>query len=172
MARFRNRGMGLRPVNRIKHVVDAQGSVDDAPQAVVDLINTVDSPVLVTPNEVVIGSRISGIYLNVESLHSSGVGLPNIYMYIMKNPGANLNNPQANNVGTADEKKFVIHQEMKMLSGDAGSGLPRVIFNGVIVIPKHYQRFGPKDKLQFVIRTGTANLLADWCLQCHYKEFR
>ncbi len=169
MVRYRR--MALRPINRIKHVVDAQGNVDTV-QSVVDLVNTVDSPVLVTPNEVVIGAKINGIYLKVEASHTSGTGLPNFYMYIMKNPGANLNNPQANAVGTSDEKKFIIHQEMVMLSGDAGNGLPRVVFNGVIAIPKGYRRFGPKDKLQFVCRTGTTNLDADFCIQCHYKEFR
>ena len=168
MARF-SRGLGLRPVHRIKHVIDSEGSASPT-QAVVDVVNTVDDPSLLTTNEVETGSTIHGIYLKLEALHSSTVGLPNFYMLVMKNPGANINIPQANDVGKTDEKRFVIHQEMVMLSGDAGNGLPRVVFNGVIKIPRGYKRFGPKDKLQVAVKTGTVT--ADWCLQCHYKEFK
>ncbi len=163
--------MRLRPVHRIKHVVDAQGSVDHL-QSVTDVINTVDAPVLATTNQVETASTVHGIYLRLEALHSAGVGLPNFYMIVMKNPGANISVPQANAVGGTDEKRFVIHQEMVMLSGDAGNGLPRTIFNGVIKIPKGYKRFGPKDKLQVAVRAGTTDMDFDFCLQCHYKEFR
>lgn len=167
----RYRSMALRPIHRIKHVVDTQGNVDTT-QSVSDLIVAVDAPVIGTVNQVETGSTVHGIYLKVEASHTSGTGLPNFYMLIYKNPGANLSVSQADAVGGTDEKRFVIHQEMVMLSGDAGNGLPRVVFNGVIKIPKGYKRFGPKDKLQLAIKTGTTNLNADWCQQCHYKEFR
>ncbi len=61
---------------------------------------------------------------------------------------------------------------MIMGSGDAGNGLPRVVFNGVIKIPKGYIRNGPNDKLQVVLRVGTAAINFNFCLQCHYKEFQ
>ncbi len=164
--------MALRPIHRIKHVVDAEGTVDDTPVVVVDLINTVDAPVLANTNNVETGSKVNGVYLKVEVLHTSTVGRPNIYMAIFKNPGNNLSalgmDPSA--IGANDNKRFVIHQEMVMMSGDAGNGLPRVLFNGVIAIPRGLRRFGPADKLQLLLVTGT--VAADWCMQCHYKEFR
>ncbi len=139
---------------------------------VTDLIVAVDAPVLAQVNQVETGSKINGIYLHVEVSHTSGAGRPNMYMIIFKNPGNNLSQPVPNAVGGNDDKRFVIHQEMILMSGDAGNGLPRPIFNGVIAIPKGYRRFGPNDKLQLVLRTGTAAVNADWCQQCHYKEFR
>lgn len=170
----RRMSMSLRPVHRIKHVVDAEGSVDDTPIVTVPLIETVDAPVLGSVTQVETGSKVNGIYLHVEVLHSSGTGRPNIYMIIYKNPGNNFVattfNPKA--MGGNDNKRFVIHQEMILMSGDAGNGLPRPIFNGVIVIPKGMSRFGPGDKLLMNIVTGNAGVVADWCLQSHYKEFR
>ncbi len=170
MARF---NPSIRPVHRIKHVVDSEGATDGVVQSVVDLIETVDAPVLANVNECETGSKVNGIYLRVEALHSSGAGRSNMYMMVMKNPGNNLGSgsiPVANAVGGNDNKKFVIHQEMIMLNGDAGNGQPRVLFNGVIKIPKVYIRNGPSDRLQLMIFTPT--VLSDWCVQCHYKEFR
>ncbi len=166
--------MALRPVHRIKHVVDAEGTVDDTPSVIVDLINTVDAPVLASVNQVETGAKVNGIYLHVEVLHTSGTGRPNIYMYVIKNPGNNIAGslPNPKSVGLSDNKRFVIHQEMILMSGDAGNGLPRPLFNGVIVIPKGMRRFGPADKLQVVFITGNVGVNADWCLQTHFKEFR
>ncbi len=166
--------MALRPVHRIKHVVDAEGTVDDSPNVSVDLISTVDAPVLTGTNQCETGSKVNGIYLKLEVVHISGTGRPNFYMMIRKNPGTILGigtiDPKL--VGLSDDKKWVIHQEMVMGSGDAGNGLPRVVFNGVIKIPRGYIRNGPNDKLQLIMRAGNPNVNFDWCMQCHYKEFR
>ncbi len=162
--------MSLRPVHRIKHVVDAEGSATST-ISTSDLIASVDAPVLASTNQVETGSKVNGIYLHVEVSHTSGTGRPNIYMYVFKNPGGNLAGPNATLTGSNDNKRFIIHQEMIMMSGDAGNGLPRPMFNGVIVIPRGYKRFGPGDKLQFMIQTK-GSVVADWCIQAHYKEFR
>ncbi len=173
MPRFRS-GMALRPVHRIKHVIDAEGTVDDTPNVLVDLIATVDAPVIASPTQCETGSKVNGIYLKLEALHASGTGRPNMYMIIVKNPAATLNllNMNPKSIGIESLKKYVIHQEMIMGSGDAGNGLPRVVFNGVIKIPKGYIRNGPTDKLVMVLVTGNAGVVFDWCMQCHYKEFR
>ncbi len=164
--------MSLRPVHRIKHVVDAEGGLTAATESIVDLISTVDAPVLATTNQVETGSKVNGIYLRIEVLHSSGAGRSNLYLMIFKNPGNNItaNRPAANAVGSSDAKKYVIHQEMIMMNGDAGNGQPRVLFNGVVKIPRGYIRNGPADRLQAVLLSPT--VAADFCLQCHYKEFR
>ncbi len=170
----RYRSMALRPVHRIKHVVDAEGTVSDTPNVVVDLISTVDAPVLSGTNQCETGSKVNGIYLKVEIIAISGTGRPNFYLLVRKNPSSLLGigtiDPKL--VGLSDDKKFVIHQEMLMGSGDVANGLPRVAFNGVIKIPKGYIRNGPNDKLQLVMRAGNATIQFDWCMQCHYKEFR
>jgi len=169
---FRRQSMALRPVHRIKHVVDGEGTVDGTANVVFDLISTVDAPVLAQVNQVETGAKVNGIYLRVEVSHTSGAGRPNIYMAIFKNPGNNLTKPAPNAIGGSDDKRYVIHQEMLMMSGDAGNGLPRPLFNGVIAIPRGYRRMGPSDRLQLILKCGTSAVNADWCVQCHYKEFR
>ncbi len=165
MARFSN----LRPINRIKHVTDFQGGVAAGANQLVVLILAADNPVLANTNEVVTGSKVNGIYLKVEVVATSAAALPNAYLTIMKNPGGNLVRPAANAVGASDNKKYIIHQEMIMLQKQTGSN-PRTLFNGVIKIPRHYQRFGPNDQLLLTVLTPGVTL--DLCVQCHYKEFR
>ena len=95
--------------------------------------------------------------------------LPNVYLAVFKNPGGNLTNINANAVGSSDDKRYVIHQEMIMLQKQTDSN-PRILFNGVIIIPRNYKRFGPNDLLNVIIDSPGVDL--DACLQVHYKEFR
>ncbi len=179
MARY-GRAMAMRPVQRIKHVVDFEGVVDETPVVTADLIVATDTPTLAVTNSVQTGSTVHGIYLRVEAVSSGGSGRPNLFMCIFKNPGAALSaagfDPRA--IGSIDIKRYVIHQEMVMLSSptdltDGAVGVPRTVFNGVIRIPKGMKRFGPNDELSMNIVMGNASLVdADWCLECHYKEFR
>ncbi len=164
-----NRGNAFRPVNRIKHVIDIQFATAVAGQQSQDLIKAVDAPVIGNTEEVQTGSTVNGIYLKLEAGATSSASLPNAYMIIMKNPGGNLTLPAPNAVGASDNKKYVIHQEMVMFQKVSDSN-PRTLFNGVIVIPRGYKRFGPNDKLE--MRVLAPGVSVNWCLQCHYKEFR
>ncbi len=162
----------MRPVHRIKHVVDFSFTAT-VPGTQVNqvVINTKDAPVLANTSEVETGSKVNGIYLKVEvaCLTTEATAISNIYMSIMKNPGGNIVVPTANAVGGNDNKRFVIHQEMVMLQ-NATLGNPRILFNGVIAIPKGYRRFGPNDQLYVSLISPTIDFMA--CIQCHYKEFR
>ncbi len=166
-----NRGMALRPVHRIKHVVDSQGAMAVGVNTFVKLIESTDAPVLANTTEVETGSKVNGIYLKIEVLRTtatSGV-LSNVYLAVFKNPGGNLSAIPPNAVGINDDKRYVIHQEMVMTTQTANEN-PRILFNGVIVIPKGYRRFGPNDELQIVMLSPGA--IMNFCVQCHYKEFR
>ncbi len=168
---FRNRGLALRPVHRIKHVIDLQGGIAAAAATNVTLILAKDAPVLANAEEVETGSKVNGIYLKIEAVRTtatSGV-LGNVYLAVFKNPGGNLTNPVPNAVGVSDDKRYVIHQEMVMLTQTANSN-PRIVFNGVIVIPRGYKRFGPNDSL--IARILTPGVAINFCVQAHYKEFR
>ncbi len=167
--RTRNRGNSLRPVNRIKHVVDAQLGIVLNTQSINILVNTVDNPAIADTNEVATGSTVNAIYLNLEAYATTAAALANVYMMVFKNPGNNQVFPNANVVGSNDNKRYVIHQEMKMLEQSV-NGNPRTIFNGVIVIPRGYRRNGPDDALTLAIFAPGVNISA--CFQCHYKEFR
>ncbi len=163
--------MGLHPVNRIKHVVDASGTIAAPAVNTVAVVIAVDAPVIGNTSEVVTGSKVNAIYLKVEMGSNEQIlGLtPNFYLMVAKNPGNNLTLPSPNAVGANDNKRFVIHQEMIMFDNVQG-GNPRVVFNGVIVIPKGYRRMGPNDRLTVSLLAPQIN--THFCLQAHYKEFR
>ncbi len=172
MARYRNRGMALRPVHRIKHVVDNSATLAKATALTTVLIDTVDAPVISSTSQVETGSKVNGIYLKIE-VASNDVfepgAIPNCYLIVIKDPGNNLPGISANAVGGSDSKRYVIHQEMIMINNLQG-GNPRILFNGVIAIPKGYRRFGPDDQLKMVILSPSLDIAV--CSQCHYKEFR
>ncbi len=166
-----NRALRLRPVNRIKHVVDSQFATAIATVADTNIALATDTPTLAATSSVETGCTINGIFLVIEAVSTSETGvLPNAYLMIMKNPGGNLSFPAPNVVGADDNKKYVIHQEMVMLDSESTSHIPRTVFKGVVVIPRHLRRFGPNDSL--VVRVETIGITANWCLQSHYKEFR
>ncbi len=168
---FRRRSLSLRPVHRIKHVIDLQFATAVGTAVGKNLITASDTPDIASVAEVETGSTVNGIYLNVECTNTTAISgvIRNAYMIIYKNPGGNITAPVPNTVGSNDDKRYVIHQEMKMLDANA-NGNPRTLFNGVIVIPRGYKRFGPGDLLeaQFL----TPGMASNICLQCHYKEFR
>ncbi len=168
--RSQRRGNSLRPVNRIKHVVDKQGAAALGVTNITNLVVSVDNPILANTTEVQTGSTVNAIYLKVEVANTGVTGvLANAYMFVAKNPGNNLALPAANGVGADDNKKYVIHQEMVMLQLQEDSN-PRTLFNGVIVVPRGYRRMGPGDVLTLRIISPGVNI--DFCIQCHYKEFR
>ncbi len=167
--RRRLRGANIRPVNRIKHVVDVQGGIVANNVQRDDLINTTDTPTLAVSNSVQTGAVVNGIYLKLEAYATTAAALANVYMSVAKNPGNNLAIPLPNATGISDNKRYVIHQEMVMLEQSV-NGNPRTIFNGVIVIPRGYRRFGPDDTLELAILAPGVDI--SYCLQCHYKEFQ
>ena len=166
---FRRRGNALRPVNRIKHVVDKQNAVALGVTQTDDIIIAKDAPVLANTNEVETGSTVNGIFLVVEVVASSSAGLSNAYLIVYKNPGHNIADIIPNTVGSNDNKRYVIHQEMVMLQQITNSN-PRTLFKGVIVIPKGLKRFGPSDRLSIGLLAPGVNI--NYCSQVHYKEFR
>ncbi len=159
----------LRPVNRIKHVVDRQIGIALNVRDTSDLAEAVDAPVIANTTEVQTGCTINGIFLVVEVYATTSGALSNVYMMIVKNPGSQLTFVNPNVIGGSTMKKFVIHQEMVMLQKVTNSN-PRTLFKGVIVLPRHMRRFAPDDKLQLAIFSPGVNI--DVCFQCHYKEFR
>ncbi len=166
-----NRGLQLRPVNRIKHVVDLQAATAGGTSVTSNVIAAVDNPVIANTAEVQTGATVHGLFLVVEVTNTEATQgvLPNCYLIVVKNPGGNLVIPAPNVIGASDNKKYVIHQEMVMLQKQTGSN-PRTLFKGVIKIPRGYKRFGPNDLLQVVIFAPGVDI--DLCLQAHYKEFR
>ncbi len=132
-------------------------------------MRSVDTPVIANRDDVETGSTVNAIFLVVEVVATSSAALSNVYMTVFKNPGANLTPPGANVVGSDDNKKYVIHQEMVMMQEQTGSN-PRTLFKGVIVFPRGYRRNGPNDIWQISLLAPGVSF--NYCLQVHYKEFR
>ncbi len=161
----------MSPINRIKHVFDTSFSGTAGNTVSTTLVRADDAPALSATEEVLTGSKIYSIYLDVEVATKTTVAsaIANIYMIIMKNPGGNLVAPNGALVGSNDNKKYIIHQEMVMLQ-NATAGNPRTLFKGVIKLPGAYSRFGPNDTLICNIVAPSVTTIN--CIQCHYKEFR
>ncbi len=159
----------LHPVNSLKHIVDIQGGLIADTQVVEDVIKVVENPVTTVAKDVENGCTVSAIFLNVQVSGTGTGALSNVYMYVMKNPGNNIVNPQANLVGVSDERRFIIHQEMIMTEKNT-TAIPRTLFKGVIKIPRGYKRFGVKDRLQVAL--FSPGVTYEYCLQCIYKEIR
>ncbi len=171
------RALALRPVNSVKHVIDVVGSVQGTATTTTDLAIAVDDPDTLQSNQVHYGSNIRAIYLKVEAITIVTVaasGSPSIYIYTAKNPSNEIVLPNPDQVGVNNARKWVFHQEMRMLSKNSADNFPRTIFEGVIRLPRKYQRMGIDDRLQLVVawsQTVDGAATANFCVQCIYKEF-
>ncbi len=172
MARYR-RAMAMRPVNRIKHVVDLSGTIAANANGVFNIATATDTPTLAVTSSVETGSKINGFYIRAEIASNEAISLgaiPNVYLLIWKNPGGNLVRPTINSAGDDDNKRFYVHQEMSMIENKGQGSNARTLFNGVVVIPKGYRRMGPNDVWEVLILCPALDTAQ--CIQVHYKEFR
>ncbi len=172
MARFRSR-MALRPINRIKHVVDSSAAVAAATTGVYVLSLATDTPTLAATASVETGSKINAFYIRFEVASNEAISLgaiPNFYFLVWKNPGGNLTTPNPAAVGSDDNKNKVIHQEMTMIENKGQGSNARTVFNGVVVIPKGMRRNAPNDTWLVQFRCPALDTVS--CVQAHYKEFR
>jgi len=174
-----SRGLGLRPVNSVKHIIETNGTVSAALVSITDVINTVAFPdVTATPNANNVSSSVHSIYLRVEVKgRVDAGGIDNIYMAVVKNPGNNFIFPALDLLGISDLRRFVIHQEMLMTSPEnlsTNTGFPRTLFKGVIRVPRGYKRNALQDRLQVMLqhRSGEATQTTEFCIECIYKEFQ
>ncbi len=154
-------------------MVDSSATQPGGSQGLFIIATATDTPTLAVSTSVETGSKINGFYLRYEVASNEAIDLgaiPNVYMYLWKNPGGNLSAPAANNVGTNDNKRFIIHQEMTMIENKGQGSNARTVFNGVIVVPKGQRRMGPNDQWQLQVLAPALNTVM--CIQCHYKEFR
>ncbi len=173
MARYSRRRTSLRPVNRIKHVVDNSLSGAAAADLTFQIASATDTPTLAATNSVETGSTINGFYIRMEvasNMVAQAGAIPNFYIIIYKNVGGNLATIAPNLVGASDNKRYVIHQEMTMIENTGKGGNPRTIFNGVVVIPRGMRRMGPNDIWLIRMLSPALDFVA--CVQMHYKEFR
>ncbi len=96
-------------------------------------------------------------------------------MAVAKNPGNEHVIANPSSIGDSDLRRYVMHQEMTMVTAFTAnaSTFPRTMFVGVIKIPRGFKRFGINDRLlvSFALDDGELTAIVNCCVQCIYKEF-
>ncbi len=173
-------GNALRPIISTKNVVETSGILPAGTDTVLDeLTNAVDAPTLAVTNSVARGSKVNGLFLSLYFITEGGEvanEVPLVDWYIIKNPGFSFttvfdatNLPTPGSTGDHDNKRFIFHTEKALAGGGNASlsGVP-MVFKGVIVIPKGYQKHNANDRIQVCAR---ANFATKFCIQSIYKWY-
>ncbi len=162
--------MSLNVVNSMKNVVNfAVGTLGTlGTQIIAKAVNT---PLSTVATDVSQGCIIKAIYVNINGCGLGGTGVQNnMFLYLIKNVGANLTLPLPSSVGTSNEKRFVIRQWQFMIMRNQDGNLP-FHWEGWIKIPKKYQRMATDD----IWNIGYANTVAltgHLSMQFIYKWYR
>ncbi len=166
--RFTNRKLRLLTVNSEKHQVNFVEALTN----VVDtefIAKAVTAPSNTISTDCHRGGTIKAIWISLDFC-GTGTSGANIraQVYLMKNPGDNLQEPSPFSVGTSNEKKFVIKtwSYMAMRNQD---GNPPYHWEGWVKIPKRYQRMGTDDTWVIVsaVNAESGHLYCN----CIYKEY-
>ncbi len=162
----------MRPVKSLKHILDVQGGTVADTKSNIDIAQGVADLTVQGGTQVSSGSKVFGLFLNIQAYLLTGAALNNIYFIIYKNPGNNVSAadiPKGNVVGTSDFRRQVFHQEMNML-GDIDNVIPITLFKGVIKIPRTFQTIRENDKITMQLFTP-AGITTFFCIQCIYKSY-
>ncbi len=169
---FRRRSSALRPVNRIKHVLDVEGTllqsgaVVTVPLATVVAVRT--DPI--NPVEVEVGSTVNGFFLSVFVVGATGapLGTTSVNWLIgKKHSGQSL--PAPTTVGTSDLRNQIVHEE-KGLAG-SGDGTP-MAFKGVVGVPRGMRRNRSGDQWELKLSlTASATADAVFCVKAIYNSY-
>ncbi len=168
---FRQRsGLGLRPINSIKHQVNIAVGTTGTNQTQL-IAKAVTSPSPTVDSDVPHGANIKMIYCTINGCGLGGTGvLNNMNIYLMKNPGNNLTAPGAIAWGTSNEKKFIFKAWMFMIMRNQDGNTP-FHWEGWIKVPRRYQRMGTDDVLLIGIQ-NTASVTGHFSAEFIYKDYR
>ncbi len=161
----------MRPVQRIKHVVDAQGSVTATPGNV-PILKVVDArSTPFDPTEVLVGETVNAIFMSVFMIGSTGAPVSGpAEWYFAKSRSSQdivVDFPNPGATGASDLRNQIFHEE-KGLPG-SGDGTP-MVFKGVIAIPRGTRRMRSGDQLFFkVIANGSD--VNNFCIKAIYNSF-
>ncbi len=130
---------------------------------------TAPSPTVTT--DVSHGCIIKAIYAILDGCGLGGAGALNqMYMYMFKNPGANLTPPGPISVGSSNEKKFVF-KTMSFMIMRIQDGPTPFHWEGWIKIPKRYQRMGTDDIISLEV-ANSSGLTGHFAHTFIYKWYR
>ncbi len=140
----------MRPViNSLKRDTIQVDSVGTTVQSI-EIAKAIDNPLTSANTHVSNGSFVKAIWFSLDFCGLASTGVQQTTgVYLFKNSGANLTAPSPFNVGTSNEKKWVIKSwsQMTMRNQD---GNPPYHWEGWVKIPKRYQRMATDDIWQLV----------------------
>jgi len=165
MARFRGRGLKLRPINSNKEIIDGTLLAVGAATQTITTVGTAVNDYTGVVGTYPIGSKISSIYFFVQVLPTAGTA--NVDWYFTKHP-TGLTLPVAGATGGTTFRKYILHEE-KGIPGNAADGAYPLTFKGVIRIPRGRQMQSEGDLMNLVIR-GTD--IHNACFKVIYKVYR
>ncbi len=169
---FRRGRSSLRPVNRVKHVIDVEGTlVEVGTQSLVPIGVSVQSySAVFNPVEIPVGHTVNGFFLSIFIIGATGAQIGgSINWYIIKTRSGQAVVPEADSVGTSDIRNQVFHQE-KGLAG-SGDGTP-MAFKGVIAVPKGMRRMREGDQFFIALKLNPAATSdADFCVRAIYNTY-
>ncbi len=173
MPRFGRRMSSIRPVNRTKQIVDAEGALTGAATSRTPIGITVEVPTSpYKPGDLMVGSTVNGIFLSLFIIGATGAPLVgSLNWYIAKiragqDPVTDL--PLPGSTGVSEIRNQIFHEE-KGLAG-SGDGTP-MAFKGVIAVPKGMRRMRSGDQFIVAIRSLDATVDATFCLKAIYNSY-
>ncbi len=115
--------------------------------------------------------HVYGIYLSLYAVldGTEDANTPIVDWYVSFNPGTALTMPEPGATGGNEFRRFILHEGKGLLSFDSEAG-PRKLFEGVIKIPRKFQRIGRDDALQ--LRILTENHAGFFCMKSIFKFYR
>jgi len=160
----------LKPViHSQKHYVQqSRSSVATVSRVIIDIIESVESTLANLVDEVVEGSVIKAVFVEMWILDSANDGS---FILALEKLPSNLAGPTftgMQNLGTRANKKNIFYTTQG-LSPNNGVGNPIPIIRQWFKIPKGKQRFGLGDKLVLSIANNGLNNL-EFCGFFTYKE--
>ncbi len=171
---FRRRSSALQPVNSIKHIIDAEGTLlNDSTVVSVPIcvaVPNVDTSVF-KPGDVRVGAKVNGFFLSIFIIGSTGAGLGpgSINWYIAKVHSNQSGFPAPDNTGVSPLRNQIFHEEKGLAGSQDGTPMA---FKGVVVIPKGMRRMREGDEFRILLNISAANTTdGNFCLKAIYKSY-
>ncbi len=170
---YRRRMSSMRPIRRIKHVVDSSGVLTVTVSSTILASTVVTRTTPFSPVENEVGETINGMYISFYAIGSTGAPIDGpIDWFIAKaragqTIGAGGEFPDPGDTGQSALRNQIFHEE-KGLSG-SGDGTP-MVFKGVIAIPQGMRRMRESDRI-FIQAKATGADTLNFCIKSIYKSY-
>ncbi len=170
---FRRRMSSIRPVNRVKHILDSEGVLTGGANSTNVLAVTVpvaSSPF--KPGDIPLGSTINGMFLSVFVIGATGAPINgSINWYIAKTRAGQSTSadfPGAGNTGVSEVRNQIFHEEKGLAGSGDGTAMA---FKGVVAIPRGMRRFREGDSIFIKLQSQDATSDAQFCIKAIFNVY-